>query len=660
MRSRLYNSELPVVAIVVCAMLLGIAITVRFTPAIVTWLTGPHASAILSLSATAIGVCSLAIIGIVFLKSRIDRRFMMDRDLLEAFLEHIPDKIFFKSRESRFLRVSQAMARYCGMADPAQAVGKTDADVFSAEHAIQALADEQEIMRTGEAKIGMEEKETWPDGRENWVLTTKVPLKDRRGQIIGTMGIAHDISDRKKAEAQVSYMALHDALTGLPNRTLLQDRLSRAIALANRNKRHVAVLMLDLDRFKDVNDTLGHYIGDRLLEAVAKRLEGCLRESDIVARLGGDEFVIGLPEVHGDEDIERVAQKVLSALAERLEIEGHDLKIGCSIGISQYPADGENAEVLLQNADSAMYRAKAKGRGRYFFFTPDLNEATLRRQRLGKELSQALERGEFVLHYQPLVSTKESRINGVEALLRWQHPDQGLIAPNEFIPQLEELGLMLEVGNWVLKTACVQAVAWQTEGLPPIRMAVNLSAQQFYRSDIARTVERTLRETGLDPRWLELELTENLILDDSEATVSIMQDLKRIGVSLSLDDFGTGWSSLACLRRFPLDRIKIDRTFMRDVMSQPAAEAVVRTILNLGRDLGLTCLAEGVETPEQLAFLQQRKCSEAQGFLYSRAVPAADCSALLRSGKLGLEEAAGEMGNGPAPKAVPQVVVYDK
>lgn len=612
--------------------MLGIVVAMRFTVPAITYGDSSRTLQLSSVADSGIGVFGLLVLGLLLLKAQTERRFRMDRDLLDAFLEHIPDNVFFKNRESRFMRVSQAMARYCGMADPAQATGKSDCDIFSAEHAGRALADELEILRTGEPKVGMEEKETWPDGRESWVLTTKVPLKDRRGQIIGTMGIARDITERKKAEAHISYLALHDALTGLPNRILLQDRLGQAIALACRNGKQVAVLMLDMDHFKDINDTLGHYVGDRLLEAVSVRLRACLRESDIVARLGGDEFVVALPDVAGSEEIESVARKVLAAVAEPMEIESHALQVRASIGISQYPADGESAGVLLQNADAAMYKAKTRGRGSHFFFTSELNEVTQRRQKLGSEVHQALARREFVLYYQPLVSANTWRMTGVEALMRWHHPERGLISMNEFIPLLEELGLMVEVGNWVLKTACLQAAAWQKAGLPAIRMAVNLSAQQFYRSDIVHTVERVLSETGLDSQWLELELTESLTLDDSEATITIMRDLKHIGVSLSLDDFGTGWSSLSYLRRFPLDRIKIDRTFLRDVMSQPAAEAVVRTILNLGRDLGLECTAEGVETSQQLAFLRARQCNEIQGFLYSPAVPAAECGALMRSG----------------------------
>lgn len=445
-----------------------------------------------------------------------------------------------------------------------------------------------------------------------------------------------DITDRKQAEARIHYMALHDALTGLPNRILLQDRLAQAIALACRNQKGVAVLMLDLDRFKNINDSLGHHIGDRLLEEVSMRLRGCLRESDIVARLGGDEFVVALPEVGEKQDIEEVARKILETLVEPFHIDSHELQIGASIGIGQYPTDGDNPGTLLRAADTAMYEAKAQGRGSHWFFTPELNEATQRRLMLANDLRNACARGQFALHYQPQVSPNVGVITGVEALLRWYHPQHGLISPATFIPLLEELGLIVEVGRWVLKTACQQNVAWQKEGVPPLRMAVNLSAQQFYRGDIVRTVEEVLNETGMHPKWLELELTETLTLDDSETTINIMRALKRLGISLSLDDFGTGWSSLSYLRQFPLDRIKIDRSFMRDLPTQPGAEAVVKSIMSLARNLGLTCVAEGVETVEQLDYLQKHMCSEIQGFIYSPALTASDCSQILRQGGSGI------------------------
>jgi diguanylate cyclase (GGDEF)-like protein/PAS domain S-box-containing protein len=444
-----------------------------------------------------------------------------------------------------------------------------------------------------------------------------------------------DITSRKQAEASIHYMALHDALTGLPNRALLQDRLTQAIALACRNHERIAVLMLDLDKFKHVNDSLGHHIGDGLLEAVSARIKACLRESDIVARLGGDEFVIVLPSVAGNGDVEEVVQKLLTSVLDPFQIEGHEIQVSGSIGIAQYPADGDNPGALLRAADTAMYAAKAKGRGTHCYFTPELDVASQRRILLISDLHNAYARGEFVLHYQPQVATGSGSIIGVEALLRWKHPLHGMISPVEFIPLLEETGLIIEVGTWVLKTACLQNVAWQKEGLPPVRMSINVSAHQFYRSNLAELVEEALRESQMDPQWLDLELTETLTLDGSETAINIMQDLKSLGVGLSLDDFGTGWSSLSCLRRFPLDRIKIDRSFMRDIMTESAAKAVVNSILDLARNLGFSCIAEGVETERQLEYLEKKKCPEIQGFLYSPALPALDCGALMRSGKPG-------------------------
>lgn len=450
-----------------------------------------------------------------------------------------------------------------------------------------------------------------------------------------------DISDRKEAEARIRYMAHHDALTGLPNRIMLADRLQQAIALARRNEKKVAVLLLDLDRFKHINDSLGHHIGDQLLEAVAMRLRACLRQSDTAARLGGDEFVLVLPEATSDHDAEVVARKVLATLSEPIQVESHQLHIGVSIGISLYPADGEDSGALLRAADTAMYQAKETGRGQYRFFTPELNEAAQRWHSLSNDIHGAQDRGEFTLHYQPQFSIDRQVVTGVEALLRWNHPEQGLISPGFFIPMLEELGLIVEVGKWVLQAACRQNAAWQAQGLPPVRVAVNLSAQQVYRGDIVQVVADALAQSGLDPRWLELELTESLTLDDTEATLHIMRDLKALGVALSLDDFGTGWSSLSYLRRFPLDRIKIDRSFMRDVITHPTTAAVVQSILNLADSLGLDCVAEGVESAEQLSYLKGGPCSNLQGHLFSEALPPEEITRLLGEAPAAARDGAG-------------------
>ncbi|MEO6216874.1 MAG: EAL domain-containing protein [Sphingomonas sp.] len=438
-----------------------------------------------------------------------------------------------------------------------------------------------------------------------------------------------DITDRREAEARIRYLALHDALTGLPNRTMLADRLGMAIAQARRSGKQVAVLMLDLDHFKQVNDSLGHHIGDELLEGVATRLRKCLRETDTAARVGGDEFVITLSSITNAEEASVVARKIHAALTEPFQIEQHQLHIGGSIGVSLFPADGEDAGALLRAADTAMYDAKENGRGVHRFFTPELNEAAQRRHMLANDVHQACARGEFMLHYQPQFAMETNAVTAVEALIRWNHPTEGLIAPSLFIPLLEELGLMVEVGEWVLKTACRQNAAWQAEGLPPVRMAVNLSAQQFYRGDIVRIVEEALTESGLAAEWLELELTESLTLDDTETTIQIMRALKTLGVSLSLDDFGTGWSSLSYVRRFPLDRIKIDRSFMRDVTTHPNAAAVVQSIMHLAQSLGVGCVAEGVETSAQFDYLQQELCQEIQGFLLSEPLPAAEMPEML-------------------------------
>lgn len=439
--------------------------------------------------------------------------------------------------------------------------------------------------------------------------------------------------ERHEAERRIGYMARHDALTGLPNRALLEDRVAQALARARRNQQGVGVLFVDLDHFKHINDSLGHHFGDRLLLAAAERLRACLRSGDTVARLGGDEFVICLPDLSLSADAATVAEKVLWTLAQPLEQEGREFQLGGSIGISTFPGDGDDAEALLRAADTAMFHAKAKGRNQYQFFTKALNDAAQQRLSMLGELRQALARQEFELYYQPQLSLKTGVIVGAEALLRWRHPERGLISPAEFIPQLEESGLIVGAGVWVLREACRQALAWQQAGLPRIQVAVNLSAKQFQRGDIVRSVADALAETGLAPACLELEFTESVIFENTEPVISAMQALKDLGVSLTLDDFGTGYSSLAYLQRFPVDRIKIDQSFISDITTPGGSAPIVRSILDMARHVGVSCVAEGVETPEQLGYLQQLSCPEMQGFLFSPALPADTFALLLGSAR---------------------------
>jgi len=392
-------------------------------------------------------------------------------------------------------------------------------------------------------------------------------------------------------------------------------------------------MFLDLDRFKIINDTLGHPMGDRLLKGVAQRLRSCLREGDTVARLGGDEFMVVLPAIAHAEDAARVGQRILDALSVPFNFEGHELHIGVSIGIALYPNDGKSAEALLKNADIAMYRAKEQGRNNYQFYTPALNDMAFERLTLENSLRRALERREFVVHYQPQVSLNTGQIVGMEALVRWRHPELGLVAPMKFIPVAEETGLIVPIGEWVLQMACAQNKAWQEAGFPPLRVTVNLSARFFRRKDLMETVARILKETGLDPDYLELELTEGTTMENAEATIRTLHELKEMGVHLSIDDFGTGYSSLSYLKRFPLATLKIDRLFVQDITTSSDGAVITLAIIAMAHSLGLKVIAEGVETEEQLAFLRAHRCDEMQGYLFSRPIPAEAFTQLLREGR---------------------------
>jgi len=427
-----------------------------------------------------------------------------------------------------------------------------------------------------------------------------------------------DITVRKLAEEQVHFLAFYDALTKLPNRILLQDRLTKALAGARRQNDKVALLFLDLDRFKDINDSLGHTVGDLLLQEVAERLKKWGREQDTVARLGGDEFLITLTHVKDVPDAAVAAERLMDAMTAEFVIQGHSLSIGCSVGISIFPEHGTDTETLIKNADAAMYRAKESGRNNFRFFAEDMNAQVMERLTLEHGLRLALGKKELCLVYQPQMDIATGRITGLEALLRWQHADLGLVSPDKFIRIAEDSGLIVPIGEWVLTTACSQARKWQHEGLPAVTVAVNVSAVQFRQEGFCKLIRRVLQETGLAPQYLELELTESLLLANAEVTFSVVQGLKAMGVTLAIDDFGTGYSNFASLRHFGVTKLKIDRSFIRDVAVRPDDAAITTAIISMAKSLNLKVIAEGVEDEAQMSFLRTHHCDEIQGYYFCK------------------------------------------
>jgi diguanylate cyclase (GGDEF)-like protein len=453
---------------------------------------------------------------------------------------------------------------------------------------------------------------------------------DGRARLVS--GTTLDITARIRAESEIQQLINYDTLTGLPNRSLLHDRLKLAIAQASRERQLVGVLFLDLDRFKGINETLGHRVGDKLLKTVAKRLSACVRESDTLARLGGDEFVAILVGVSTAEGITTVAKKILALISEPVYIDDQEIYTSGSIGIAVYPMDGDDSHTLLKHADLAMYQAKELDRNNFQFFSREMNIKVLERMMLENSMRKALEREEFFLVYQPQVDARSGRITGMEALLRWQHPDLGLLAPDKFIYLAEETGFIVPIGDWVLRTACRQNKAWQQQGLPAVRVAVNLSAKQFGQYHLDEMIASTLLETGLEPEWLELEITESAIMKNAEQNAGILRTLKDMGVSLAIDDFGTGYSSLSYLKHFPISRLKIDRSFVRDITTNPDDAAIAEIIIAMAQTLKLSVIAEGVETRAQMELLSFNNCIEMQGYLFSRPVPAEQFAKFLRDG----------------------------
>jgi diguanylate cyclase (GGDEF)-like protein/PAS domain S-box-containing protein len=474
------------------------------------------------------------------------------------------------------------------------------------------------------------------DGNELFIEDSVAPIHNRDGLVAGSVLVFRDVTAARALAAQITKLAERDSLTGLPNRLLLNDRIGQAIARCPRDGGQIAVLFMDLDDFKHINDSLGHSVGDRLLQSVANRLTECVRAPDTVSRQGGDEFTAVLRVMGHPEDAGIAANRILEAIAEIHSIDGHDLHITASIGVSIYPDDGLDAETLIKNADTAMYQAKEGGRHSYRFFEPEMNVRAVDRQSIEEDLRYALKRNEFTLHYQPKIDLKTGAITGAEALLRWTHPTRGPIPPLQFIPIAEDSGMILPIGAWVLREACTQARAWTDAGLPFASMAVNVSAAQFRNKNFLSELSGILRETGVNPRILELEVTESILMKHPEVTAPILKALRAEGVRLSVDDFGTGYSSLSYLQLFPIDALKIDQSFIRGIAGNPGETAIVCAIIAMGQNLHMRVIAEGVETLEDLVFLKVHDCDEAQGYYFSHPIPAKNFAALLEQGSVNL------------------------
>jgi diguanylate cyclase (GGDEF)-like protein/PAS domain S-box-containing protein len=467
------------------------------------------------------------------------------------------------------------------------------------------------------------------DGNETAIEHSAAPIHDRQGRIVGAVIVFRDVIVSRERRLQMLHLAEHDALTDLPNRLLLNDRLARAIALARRYDRRLGVLFIDCDRFKHINDTLGHAIGDQVLRSVAKRLTTCVRESDTVSRHGGDEFLVLLSELDHPDDAGHIADKIVASIGEPHHVSGHELMLTVSVGIALYPEDGEDAQSLIMRADTAMYHAKNTGRNRVGFYRADMEAPAIKRSSIESELRSALDAGEFELFYQPTIDLESGVISGAEALMRWRHPERGIVPPDQFIPAAESSELIIPMGRWALREACRQARAWQDAGLPPIPIAVNVSALQFRTAGFLEDIQQFLRETGLASRYLELELTESALMVDTASTTSLLEVLKKHGLVLKVDDFGTGPSSLSYLQHCPVDVLKIDQSFVHEIAPTPDGAPLVRAVIAMGKSLGCRVVAEGVETRQQFAYLRAERCDEGQGYHFSPPVDAETFARLL-------------------------------
>ncbi len=573
---------------------------------------------------------AVAQIGPLIQRWRAEEGLRQSEAQLRAIFEAEPECVKLVDADGTILQMNATGLAMLEADNPAQVIGNKVTQLILPEYRDAYRAFHDSVIRGNRGS--MEFEVSGLKGARRWLETHAVPMADSGGRT-QLLGITRDITERKKNEARLSYMAHYDALTGLPNRTLFNDRLRQAMIDATRHERLVGVVFLDLDRFKNVNDSLGHETGDVLLKAVGERLLGAVRKGDTVARLSGDEFTFVLADIGHVDDVARVAQKILDVFAHPFHIGDRELFVTASMGITLYPFDEKDVQGLLRNADVAMYRAKEVSRNSYQFYTAEMTAKAEEFLSLENDLRHAIERNELFLEYQPVAGARDGEVIAVEALLRWRHPQRGLISPLQFIPMAEETGLIVPIGEWVLRTACAQARGWLENGAPHLRMAVNLSARQFQQVKLEAVVERILHETGLPASALELEITETVIMQHAETTIATLKRLSATGVTFAIDDFGTGYSSLSYLKRFPIDAVKIDRSFVRDIPGDPDDMAIAKAIVTMAHSLGIRVIAEGVETPDQLGFLRQQGCDAIQGYYFSRPVAPEEITRMLHDGR---------------------------
>lgn len=561
------------------------------------------------------------------------------QEFLANLMELVPMPIYVTKTSGHFQMVNKAWETFTG-AQRHEAIGRHIDNFFVHGTFEQLLKTDPQVIE-GAFPLVTEQFVDSTNGR-HYFHTVKFPLHDASGKVEAVGGILVDITERKQFEEQLVYQAKHDFLTGLPNRNMLHDRLEEALSFEYHHKGLLALLILDLDNFKVINDTFGHAAGDILLKDVAEKLKHNLRLYDTFARLGGDEFVILIRDTERNLDIGRIASRILSIFNNPLMVKGQEVFVTASIGISMFPADGANSEMLLKNADAAMFHAKKKGKNNYQFFTEEINADVHERLAMETKLRRALEREEFFLHYQPRIQMASGRVSGMEALIRWRPEGGRVIPPGEFIPLLEETGLIVPVEEWVLRTACKQAREWQENGLPPLKLAVNISARHFSQENLPDKIAQTLFETGFDARSLEIELTESIIMKDVSESIKKLDNLKAMGITFSIDDFGTGYSSLSYLKRFPIDVLKIDRSFVDGIPHDASDTTISTTVIAMAHNLNMAVVAEGVETLEQLSFLAANNCDEYQGFYFSRPLPADEFASFMRQADVTPMMAAGQ------------------